>query len=47
MVYGNRAVANTLLGNDSEATEDVEQAIALGIDRAGLEEEVEAFKMLR
>ena len=39
--YANRALANAGLGKDSEARRDLDEAVALGVDRPTLEAEIE------
>ena len=44
VAYSNRALVYTLLGNDAEAGRDVESAVALGQDRATLEQAIQALR---
>jgi len=45
--YAGRAKAQTLLGKDAEAEQDVEKAVELGFDRSSLEEEIQELKSQR
>jgi tetratricopeptide (TPR) repeat protein len=47
MAYANRALAYTILGMDTEAEQDVEIAVQLGIDREFLEGMVEQVKQMQ
>ena len=45
--YGGRALALAAIGKDSEAKQDAERAVELGVDRALLEEAIEELKKQR
>lgn len=45
--YYRRAVAYTLLGNDEDARQDIDAAVALGVSRGGLENLIELLKEQR
>ena len=47
LAYANRALAYTILGMDTEAEQDIETAVQLGIDREILEGVVEQVKQMR
>ncbi len=47
LAYANRAVANTLLGNDAAARRDADRAIQLGFDSALINEGIEWLKRHR
>ncbi len=47
MAYANRALTYTVLGMDTEAEQDVEIAVQLGIDREFLEGMVEQVKQMQ
>jgi Flp pilus assembly protein TadD len=47
LAYANRARAHTLLGQDTEAQQDLEKAVELGFDRESVEVEINRLKSQR
>ncbi len=47
VAYANRGIAYTFLGMDDQAEADIEQAIALGVNRVQIETSVDQVKQMR